>query len=179
MIYLDNAATTRPNPKALSRAQQFLLDRFYNPSAVYREGFAIQCEIKKARQTLLSPVCNAQDFEIVFTSCGTEADNQAIFSFAKRGNAVTTQGEHSAVHATFLELKNKGVVEARFAPLNKDGSVDVEQLLQLIDEKTTFVSVIHINNETEASIIDFLPQIELNTIKTILFTGKAQIQIIQ
>ena len=150
MIYLDNAATTKPNQKALSFAQEFLIDRFYNPSAVYREGFAVQGEIKKARASLLAPVCSAQDFEFVFTSCGTEADNQAIFSFAKRGNAVTTQGEHSAVHATFLELKNRGVVDARFAPLLSDGSVDVDKLLDLVDEKTSFVSVIHVNNETGA-----------------------------
>ena len=150
MIYLDNAATTRPNQKALSCAQEFLLDRFYNPSAMYREGFAVQGEIKKARAALLAPICSAQDFELVFTSCGTEADNQAIFSFAKRGNAVTTQGEHSAVHATFLDLKTRAVIDARFAPLLKDGRVDVEKLLELVDDKTSFVSVIHVNNETGA-----------------------------
>lgn len=150
MIYLDNAATTKPKQSALSRAQQFLTERFYNPSAMYREGFAIQGEIKRARSALLSPVCSVQDFELVFTSCGTEADNQAIFSFAKRGNAVTTQGEHSAVYASFTELKNRGMIEARYTPLRGDGSVDVDKLLGLIDEKTSFVSVIHVNNETGA-----------------------------
>lgn len=150
MIYLDNAATTKPKQSALSRAQQFLIERFYNPSAMYREGFAIQGEIKQARASLLSPVVNTQDFEFIFTSCGTEADNQAIFSFAKRGNAVTTQGEHSAVYNCFGELKNRGTIEARFAPLQKNGCVDVEKLLALVDEKTSFVSVIHVNNETGA-----------------------------
>ena len=135
MIYFDNAATTKPKQTALSRAQIFLTERFFNPSAMYREGFAI---------------CSTQEFEFIFTSCGTEADNQAIFSFAKRGNAVTTQGEHSAVYSTFQELKNRGVIEPRFAPLQKDGSVDVQKLLDMIDEKTSFVSVNHINNETGA-----------------------------
>ena len=150
MIYLDNAATTKPKKEALSCAQEFLTERFYNPSAMYREGFAIQGELKQARLALLSPIASAQDFEFVFTSCGTEADNQAIFCFAKRGNAVTTQGEHSAVYNTFQELKTRGVIDARFAPLLKDGRVDVEKLLALIDEKTSFVSVMHVNNETGA-----------------------------
>ncbi|MBR2903131.1 MAG: cysteine desulfurase [Clostridia bacterium] len=150
MIYFDNAATTKPKQTALSRAQIFLTERFFNPSAMYREGFAIQGEIKQARTALLAPICSTQEFEFIFTSCGTEADNQAIFSFAKRGNAVTTQGEHSAVYSTFQELKNRGVIEPRFAPLQKDGSVDVQKLLDMIDEKTSFVSVNHINNETGA-----------------------------
>ena len=150
MIYLDNAATTKPNEKALRFAEEYLLEKFYNPSAIYLEGHALQSELKKARSVLLSLIGAEKDYEAVFTSCGTESDNQAIFSFAKRGNAVTTEGEHSAVHASFLELKNRGVVETRFAPLNKDGTVNEEKFLALIDAKTSFVSVIHVNNETGA-----------------------------
>ena len=109
----------------------------------------MQGELKKARSSLLSYVADPTAFEWIFTSCGTEADNQIIFGAARRGNAVTTAGEHSAVHASFLELRNRGV-EPRFAPLNRDGSVNVEELLRLVDEKTTLVSVIHVNNETGA-----------------------------
>ncbi len=150
MIYLDNAATTKPNENALRLAEEYLYEKFYNPSAMYLEGYALQGELKKARSALLSFVASETDFELVFTSCGTEADNHAIFSCAKRGNAVTTSGEHSAVHACFVELKNRGVIDARFAPLNKDGSVNEEKLLELVDAKTSFVSVIHVNNETGA-----------------------------
>lgn len=150
MIYLDNAATTKPNENALRHAENYLREKFYNPSAMYDEGHALQGELKKARSVLLSSVASETDFELVFTSCGTEADNHAVFSSAKRGNAVTTSGEHSAVHACFVELKNRGVVETRYAPLNKDGSVNEEKLLGLIDSKTSFVSVIHVNNETGA-----------------------------
>ena len=150
MIYLDNAATTKPCEEALLKAQEFLTEKYFNPSALYKEGFALQSELKKARSVLLSGVADETNFELVFTSCGTESDNQAIFAFAKRGNAVTTQGEHSAVYATVTELKTRGVIEARFAPLKKDGGVDVPALLALVDEKTSFVSVIHVNNETGA-----------------------------
>lgn len=150
MIYLDNAATTKINAVALEKAREYLTEKYYNPSALYKEGFALQGELKKARSALLSAVADETNFELVFTSCGSEADNQAIFSFAKRGNAVTTQGEHSAVSAPFHELKNRGTVEPRFAPLQKDGRVDVNAFLNLVDEKTSFVSVIHVNNETGA-----------------------------
>ena len=149
MIYLDNAATTKPCEKAFARATAFALEKFYNPSALYTEGFALQGELKKARSALLCKVADETAFELVFTSCGTESDNQAIFSFAKRGNALTTAGEHSAVLATFAELKNRGV-ETRIAPLEKDGRVNVDKLLALVDEKTSFVSVMQVNNEVGA-----------------------------
>ena len=147
MIYMDNAATTKPCAWALDKASKFVTEQFYNPSALYEEGFALQSELKKARSALLSKVADENAFEWVFTSCGTEADNQAIFSFARRGNAVTTAGEHSAVSAVFAELNTRGVIQARVAPLKKDGCVDVEKLLDLINEKTSFVSVMHVNNE--------------------------------
>ena len=150
MIYLDNAATTKPSASAFEQATAYVTEKFYNPSALYREGFAMQGELKKARSVLLSKVADESAFELVFTSCGTESDNQAIFSFARRGNAVTTAGEHSAVSAAFHELKTRGVVETRIAPLNKDGSVNVEKLLALVDDKTSFVSVMHVNNEIGA-----------------------------
>ena len=146
MIYLDNAATTKPSFSAFKKAEEFVTDKFYNPSALYTEGFSLQSELKEARHALLSKIADLSAFELVFTSCGTESDNQAIFSFARRGNAVTTLGEHSAVSASFAELKNRGV-ETRFAPLQADGGVDVEKLLSLVDEKTSFVSVMHVNNE--------------------------------
>ena len=150
MIYLDNAATTKPNERAFDRAKEYVTEKFYNPSALYREGFAMQGELKKARSVLLSKVADECAFELIFTSCGTEADNQAIFSFARRGNAVTTVGEHSAIAVPFAELKNRGIAEPRYAPLQKDGCVDVEKLLALIDDKTSFVSVMHVNNEIGA-----------------------------
>ena len=150
MIYLDNAATTKPSLTAFERAQVYVTEKFYNPSGLYNEGYALQSELKQARSALLSKVADETAFELVFTSCGSESDNQAIFSFARRGNAVTSVGEHSAILAPFAELKNRGIAETRYAPLEKDGRVNVETLLSLIDEKTSFVSVMHVNNEIGA-----------------------------
>ena len=147
MIYLDNAATTKPLFSATKNAERFITDCFFNPSAKYRNGIDVKKHLDDAKTELLkhfSPL-----YDAIFTSCGTEADNTAIFGFCRRGNVITTQGEHSAVYECFNELKKKGL-DVRFASLNSDGSVNVESLLGLVDEKTTFVSVVHVNNETGA-----------------------------
>ncbi len=149
MIYLDNAATTRPNENAVRRAGIFLTERYFNPSALYGGGFAVNGELAAGKKFLLSRIADPIDYDITTTSCGTEADNHALFCCGKRGNIVTTEGEHAAVFACAQELKNRGI-EVRFARLKEDGSVDEEHLLSLIDEKTSLVSVIHVNNETGA-----------------------------
>ena len=149
MIYLDNAATTRPDKDAVEAALPYLQDKYFNPSALYGGGVLVQGELRRAREFLLSQVADKTRFELYFTSCGSEADNTAIFSAARRGNAVTTAGEHAAVFQSFTELKQRNV-EPRFAPLRSDGRVDTEALFSLVDDKTTLVSVVHVNNETGA-----------------------------
>ena len=149
MIYLDNAATTRPLESAVAKAETYLKEEYFNPSARYHGGAEVSRMISRARGYLLERVADRAEFELIFTSCGTEADNQAVFSAAKRGNAVTTAGEHAAVFESFKALKNRGV-EPRFAPISADGSVDEDALLSLVDEKTSLVAVVHVNNETGA-----------------------------
>lgn len=149
MIYLDNAATTKPDLQCLKQAEQYLTEKFYNPSALYAEGYNLHRELVKTRSDLLNLVANDRDFNLIFTSCGTEADNHAVFCGGRRGNVVTTAGEHSAVFSAVNELKERGI-EVRFAPLNGDGSVSVQELLNLVDNNTSLVSVIHVNNETGA-----------------------------
>lgn len=147
MIYFDNAATTRPERAVAELAAHYLDEQFYNPSALYAEGYNLHRELEEARRELVSFVSDPDEFAIVMTSCGTEADNQAIFCGGRRGNIVTTMGEHAAVYAAAQEAGRRGT-EARFAPLNPDGSADADALLELVDDKTSLVSVIHVNNET-------------------------------
>lgn len=149
MIYFDNAATTKPDAECLKKAESYLYGDYFNPSALYKSGYKMQLDLRQARLSVLSHIANADKYDLVFTSCGSEADNQAIFCGAKRGNVVTTLGEHSAVFSAVNELKIRGM-EVRFASLNADGSVNVENLLGLVDQKTSLVSVIHVNNETGA-----------------------------
>lgn len=149
MIYLDNAATTKPDGESVSNAQKYLTEYFFNPSALYAEGYALHKELEQTRKNILNLCANDSAFELIFTSCGSEADNHALFCGGRRGNIVTTLGEHSAIISTANELKQRGL-EVRFAPLNPDGSVNVDELLRLVDDKTSLVSVIHVNNETGA-----------------------------
>ena len=142
MIYLDNAATARPDAECYKAAEKYILTDYYNPSALYAGGYNLHLELKKAGRNILSLVADDENYSIIFTSCGTEADNQAIFCGGRRGNVVTTGGEHSAVFSSATELSRRGI-EVRFAGLNPDGSVNEEELLKLVDEKTSLVSVIH------------------------------------
>ena len=150
MIYFDNAATTKPSFTALEKASVFNTEEFYNPSALYHGGIVNKSEINAAKQKLLS-FLNASSHELIFTSCGSESDNQAIFKNHSRGAVVTTLGEHSAVYNCFKELERLGR-KVYFAPLNKDGSVDIEGLFDIVnsDKSIDFVSVVHVNNETGA-----------------------------
>ena len=149
MIYFDNAATTRPNGECLKKAEKYLYNDYFNPSALYAEGYSVQLALREARKNIIENIADSERFDLLFTSCGTEADNTAIFGGAKRGNVVTTAGEHSAVYACMSELKQRGT-EVRLAALNADGSVNTDSLLSLVDEKTSLVSVIHVSNETGA-----------------------------
>jgi len=148
MIYLDNAATTKPYDVVIQKALKYLQNDFFNPSALYRGGLDSANEIKTAKQTILKSLC-ATNHEVVFTSCGSESDNTTIFS-SRCGILVSTEGEHSAVYKTFLELKQRGR-EIFFAPLNPDGSVNTAVLFDFLEKnKVDFVSVMHVNNETGA-----------------------------
>jgi len=147
MIYFDNAATTKPSQSAIQKATIFNTDKFFNPSSLYVGGLSCGKEIKEAKDSLLRCV-GGINHEIIFTSCGTESDNTAIFCACRRGVFVTDKGEHSAVHKSFLELKNRGL-NVNFIDLNADGTVNTEKLFDFLkNNKVDFLSVMHVNNET-------------------------------
>lgn len=147
MIYFDNAATTKPSATALEKAKQFNDTNFFNPSTLYSGGLNCAKEIKIAKENLLKNI-GAINHDLIFTSCGSESDNMAIFCSVKRGVFVTDKGEHSAVYKSFLELKNRGIT-IEFIDLNCDGTVNVDKLLSYIKaNRVDFLSIVHVNNET-------------------------------
>ncbi len=149
MIYFDNAATTKPSQSALQKAEIFNQEKFYNPSTLYSGGLNSAREIKTAKESILKNL-GATNCEVVFTSCGSESDNMAIFCSVKRGLFVTSKGEHSAVYKSFLELKNRGL-SVEFIDLNSDGSVNTEKLYDYLQNNCVdFLSLVHVNNETGA-----------------------------
>lgn len=151
MIYLDNAATTLPYKDCIEKAAKFNENSFFNASALYRGGILNANEIKSAKNSILKFLgVSSDNYEVVFTSCGTESDNLAIFGAVSRGVFVTDSGEHSAVHNSFKELQNKGH-QVYFCNLNGDGSVNTENLYETVKKYgADFVSVMHVNNETGA-----------------------------
>lgn len=149
MLYFDNAATTAPSISALEKAELFNHKMYFNPSTLYSGGLNCAKEIRNSKDSILRNL-GTSNHEVIFTSCGSESDNMAIFCAVKRGTFVTDKGEHSAVYKSFLELKNRGQ-KILFSELNIDGSVNVENLLNLVKENNAdFVSIVHINNETGA-----------------------------
>lgn len=151
MIYFDNAATTKPSLSAIKKAQKFNEEEFFNPSALYRGGLQASLSLKSARETILKTLgTTLSEREIIFTSCGSESDNTAVFGAVRRGVFVTDKGEHSAIDKAFNELKMRGF-DVGFVDLNAHGAVNEEMLYNIAEaKKPSFVSIMHVNNETGA-----------------------------
>lgn len=142
MVYLDNAATTRPSARALEKFNEISLNVFGNSSSLHGLGRAAEHTLSAARQTVARTI-GAQESEIYFTSGGTEANNIAILGAAdtfKKGNIITTGYEHSSVYSTAKSLEKRG-----FCHVAVDFGTDLEDV---IDENTAIVSIMLVNNET-------------------------------
>src|SRR5699024_6238539 len=113
MIYADNAATTRLSATALAAMLPYLTEQYGNPSSLYTLGQTAATALAQARETVARCLhCRPQ--EIVFTSGGSEADNQAILSAARWGkrqgktHIISTAFEHPAVLHTLQNLEKEG-----------------------------------------------------------------------
>lgn len=150
-IYLDYNATTPVADEVLEAMLPALRDGWGNPSSDHLFGNRAQQAIERARQQLAELLgCDAS--ELIFTSGGTESNNLALIGCAEAAEArgrtlVTTQIEHPAVEVTCRYLESRGWTVRR-AAVDRDGIVDVDQLISLVDPETTLVSVMHANNET-------------------------------
>lgn len=151
MIYLDNSATTIPCREAISAVNDALINNFGNPSSRYSLGLAAEKLLKESRAAVASSL-NADSKNIIFTSGGTESDNLAILGGAniKKGSrAVTTAIEHPAVLNAFSELEKRGFSVTYLKP-DSDGVVNAQSVIDAVDAETSFVSIMHVNNETGA-----------------------------
>lgn len=150
-LYCDYSATTPILPEALVSMMPYLIDGYGNPSSVYTKGREARAAIENARCTIAN-ILECEPEEIIFTSGGTESDNLAIKGVAqskgKDGLYITSKIEHPAVLESFKELENDGY-EVMYLDVNKYGLVNVNQLVNVINEKKkiNFVSVMYANNE--------------------------------
>ena len=153
MIYLDNAATTRPCAATVEAVTNALTRDWGNPSAQYRLGIEAARLLRRCRVEVAEAL-GAETDRIYFTSGGTEGDNWAIFSAAerlgKRGkHIVTTAVEHHAVLHPMEKLETRGF-EVTYLKPDALGRVSVEQLQAALRPDTILVSIMMVNNESGA-----------------------------
>ena len=153
IVYLDNSATTKPCKKTIEYMGKSLSENWGNPSSLHSIGIKAEQELiscKEACAALLS--CRSD--EIYFTGSGTEANNLAITggikARAKRGNRiVTTATEHPSVLNTIRQFEEQGF-EVIYLKPEKNGAISKDSIKNAVTDKTIFVSIMLVNNETGA-----------------------------
>ena len=153
MIYLDNSATTKPCAEAVAAMMDAMTEHWGNPSALYGFGIETAKKLRTARMQVAAAM-GAEPDRVFFTSGGTEADNWAVFSTAKRfgkkkKHIITTAVEHHAILNAMKELEVQGFVVTYLQP-DSEGRITVADLKAALRKDTFLVSVMMVNNESGA-----------------------------
>lgn len=150
-IYTDNAATTKMSDTALAAMLPCLQDNYGNPSSLHSVGQRAAEALQGARETVARCLgCDPK--EIIFTSGGSEADNQAIISAARWGalkgkkHILSTAFEHHAVLHTLKKLEKEGF-DVELLPVGTTGTITPEQVAAAIRPDTALVTIMYANNE--------------------------------
>ncbi|MDO4943996.1 MAG: cysteine desulfurase family protein [Ruminococcus sp.] len=152
MVYLDNAATTKPSA-AVCSAVMSGLENFGNPSSLHKAGLNAELSVSRSREIIASALgCTPE--EIFFTSGATESNNTAIFGAYKaqgkrRKRVVTTTVEHPAVARPVDELEKLGCEVVRISP-DENGKFSARDIFSAVNGDTFLVSCMLVNNETGA-----------------------------
>ncbi|MCR4589233.1 MAG: cysteine desulfurase [Lachnospiraceae bacterium] len=150
-IYADNAATTRLSKTALDAMIPCFKDMYGNPSSLYSLGQEAKEAIENARKEI-AEIIGAEPGEIIFTSGGSEADNQAILTGAELGkkkgkkHIISSAFEHHAVLHTLKKMEKDGF-EVTLLPVHENGLVDPKELEEAIRPDTCLVTIMRANNE--------------------------------
>ena len=151
MIYADNAATTKMSERAIQTMVSAMNENWGNPSSLYSHGQKAKELLEKAREDVAA-VIGASPREILFTSGGSEADNQAIRSVAALGrergkmHIVSTAFEHHAVLHTLEALRKEGF-DITLLDVHENGLVLPEEVEAAIRHDTCLVTIMYANNE--------------------------------
>ena len=150
IAYLDNSATTRQLDEVTEEMARIGAQCYGNPSSLHSLGHAAEKIIKDAKQAAMSAI-GAKEGRFIFTSGGTEADNLALlgtlmYSLKRRPKLVTTKIEHPAVLEPAAYLASLGA-DCRYAGVDADGCVRLDELERLLEPDTALVSVMLVNNE--------------------------------
>jgi cysteine desulfurase len=152
LIYADNAATTRMSEAAVEAMADCIRNDYGNPSSLYAFGQKAKEKLEEARAEIAAVIGAASPREILFTSGGSEADNQALVSAAALGakkgkkHIISTAFEHHAVLHTLNRLDKEGF-EVTLLDVHENGIVRPEEVEAAVREDTCLVSVMYANNE--------------------------------
>lgn len=151
MIYADNAATTKMSEAAVKTMVDLIGTTYGNPSSLYQFGQEAKEVLEQARADVADAI-GATAKEIIFTSGGSEADNQALISAASIGarknkkHIISTAFEHHAILHTLKKLEKEGF-EVTLLDVHENGLVRPEEVENAIREDTALVTVMYANNE--------------------------------
>ncbi len=150
-VYADNAATTAMSKVAVDAMTPYLMQEYGNPSSLHSVGQRAKEALESARATV-AQCLGCEPREIIFTSGGSEADNQAIrsaaFNGARKGkkHIITTAFEHHAVLHTLAKLEKEGF-EVTYLDVSQGHTITAQQVKDAIREDTCLVTVMYANNE--------------------------------
>lgn len=146
-VYLDHAASSPMAQEVFEAMVPFLREKYGNASSAHARGRELRAAVEQSRRQI-AELIGAAPSEIVFTSGGTEADNQALCG--GYDYIVTSPMEHHAVLHAAERLERLGRSQTRFLTPGADGSLAVSELEMILDElrgKRVLVSLMHVNNE--------------------------------
>ncbi|MDF1532359.1 MAG: cysteine desulfurase NifS [ANME-2 cluster archaeon] len=149
-IYMDNSATTRPDPEVVSAMLPYFNEYFGNASSLHSFGQEAAGALNRSRQHV-ADLIGAQPDEVIFTSGGTESDNLALKGIAylnknKGKHIITSVIEHPAILNTCKNLQENGFT-VTYLPVDDQGLVDPGDVEDAIKSDTILISVMHANNE--------------------------------
>lgn len=148
MVYLDNAATTKQSKTSIAEFLRVSKEAFANPSSIHEAGRLAEKELSRAREYILKhSIPNAK--KVVFTGSATEANNIIIRGLLRddtRLKIITSQIEHPSVLNVCDNIKSENIIVDTVS-VDKDGSLNLTELYEKIDENTALVSIQHVNSE--------------------------------
>lgn len=150
-VYLDNAATTRLDPRVLAKMKPYLTAKYANASSIHKPGQEAYLDLVKAKKTV-ARLLNGDPDNVIFTSSATEANNFIIKGVARanrsdrRNKIIISALEHPCVRESAHELIAEGF-RVEVIPAGPDGLIAPAALSKIIDAETILVSVMTVNNE--------------------------------
>ncbi|MFO0792802.1 MAG: cysteine desulfurase NifS [Candidatus Brocadiaceae bacterium] len=150
VVYADNNATTMVAPEVVEAMLPYFTQYYGNPSSMHTFGGQVARNIENARHQV-ADILGADPSEIVFTSCGTESDNAAIWGILRanphKRHIVTSRVEHPAVYNLGKYLAQNGYHVTELG-VDSSGMLDLNELTNAVREDTAIVSIMYANNET-------------------------------